>query len=171
MTAREQLGRVLGACVGIGGTLAVLSPLVADAEADSFPISSYPMFARPRGQPTLHALIGRTADGLERRLPPEVVGSSEVLQTKVLIQRSVEAGPRAMQELCEAVAQRVAAMSDGNGLRRIELVRRRYDPIAYFEQGPVPLEQERLSSCAVPRARRPGAPRRRGGRARGRDRP
>jgi hypothetical protein len=150
MRGGEPLARALGLCVGAGATLAVLSPLVEDPNGDSFPISSYPMFARPRGQPTLYAAVARDREGSESRLPPSVVGSSEVLQTKVLIERSVQNGPRAMQDLCNSIADKVAASPDAGRLRSIELVRRRYDPIAYFVSGPSPLEQERLTSCAVP---------------------
>ncbi|HWO10274.1 MAG TPA: hypothetical protein VNN80_12360 [Polyangiaceae bacterium] len=150
MGARERWEVLTGVSVGLGLTLAVLSPLTAMDE-DSFPISSYPMFARPRGQPTLYAVVGRAADGSEVRLPASVVASSEPLQTKVLIQRSVEQGPDAMLALCRSVAERVAEGPER--LRSVEIVRRRYDPIEYFTRGPVPLEQERLSSCRVPRRR------------------
>jgi hypothetical protein len=158
MRAGERVQRCIGLAVGLGATAAVLSPL-ATMDADSFPISSYPMFARPRGQPTLFAAIARAADGSERRLPPSAVGSSEVLQTKVLIQRSVEQGPQAMQALCRTIAERVAASPEARELRSVEIVRRRYDPIAYFVSGPEPLEQERLDSCKLPKpARRAGRP-------------
>jgi hypothetical protein len=153
MGARERLGALTGIAVGLGATVAVLSPLLA-MDRDSFPISSYPMFARPRGQPDLFAVVARAADGREVRLPASVVASSEPLQTKVLIQRSVEQGPEAMQALCRSVAARIAGGPDA--LRSVEIVRRRFDPIAYFERGPEPIEQARLSTCPVPR---PGAPR------------
>jgi hypothetical protein len=121
-------------------------------DADSFPISSYPMFAHPRGQPTLYAVTGRAKNGAELRLPAEVVGSSEVLQTKVLIQRSVEQGPDAMRVLCRDIAERIAREPARYGApRAVEIVRRRFDPIAYFEHGPEPIEQERLMQCKVPR--------------------
>ena len=148
MGVRERLRALGGIVVGLGATAAVLSPLVA-MDQDSFPISSYPMFARPRGQPDLYAVVARAADGREVRLPASVVASSEPLQTKVLIQRSVEQGPEAMQVLCRAVAARVADSPEA--LRSVEIVRRRYDPIAYFTRGPEPIEQARLSSCRVPR--------------------
>ena len=75
MGARERWEVLTGVSVGLGLTLAVLSPLTAMDE-DSFPISSYPMFARPRGQPTLYAVVGRAADGSEVRLPASVVASA-----------------------------------------------------------------------------------------------
>jgi hypothetical protein len=152
MGARERLKALGGIVVGLGATAAVLSPLGA-MDQDSFPISSYPMFARPRGQPDLYAVVARAADGREVRLPASMVASSEPLQTKVLIQRSVELGPEAMQALCRSVAARVADSPEV--LRSVEIVRRRYDPIAYFTRGPEPIEQARLSSCRVPRPKRP----------------
>lgn len=112
------------------------------------------MFARPRGQPTLYAAIARAADGSERRLAPSVIGSSEVLQAKVLITRSVEQGPAATQAFCRGIAERIAASPPPMELRAVEIVRRRYDPIAYFTTGPAPLEQELLQSCQVPRRAR-----------------
>jgi hypothetical protein len=153
----KLLGRLeilTGVVVGLGATAAVLSPLIGP-DGDSFPISSYPMFARPRGQPTLYALTARSADGSARRVPPSALGSSEVLQAKVLIQRSVEQGPAAMRALCRDVAARVAAGAEAD-LRSIEIVRRRYDPIGYFVSGPTPIEEQRLARCAVPRGRDAG---------------
>ncbi len=134
----------------------VLSPLLSGA-ADSFPLSTYPMFARPRGQPILYALVATARDGSERRVPAALVASGEVLQTKVLIQRSVENGPLAMQALCEATAAKVAAMAGGDTPSFVDVVRRRYDPIGYFTTGPTPIEQERLFRCPVPGVFTPGS--------------
>jgi hypothetical protein len=150
MTARERLVQWLGVAVGVAAAAAVLSPLVS-MQDDSFPLSSYPMFARPRGQPTLYAVVARSGDGSERRLAPSWLGSSEVLQAKVLIQRSVERGPEATRALCRSVAERIAAAPGTSDLRSVEIVRRRYDPVAYFVSGPEPLEQQRLERCPVPR--------------------
>jgi hypothetical protein len=150
MTANERFVQWLGVGVGLAAVAAVLSPL-ASMHEDSFPFSSYPMFARPRGQPTLYAVVARASDGSERRLAPSWLGSSEVLQAKVLIQRSVERGPESIRALCRSVAERIAAAPDASELRAVEIVRRRYDPVAYFVAGPEPLEQERLERCPVPR--------------------
>lgn len=157
MSWSARLERAMALVVGLGATLAVLSPLFA-MDGDSFPISSYPMFARPRGQPTLYAAVARAADGSELRLPPSAIGTSEVLQSKVLIQRSVEQGPEATLALCQSIAARIAGLREFAGLRSVEIVRRRYDPIAYFVTGPEPLEQERLQSCNLP-SDRPATPR------------
>jgi hypothetical protein len=157
--SRERRMQWLGLGVGLAALAAVLSPL-ASMHDDSFPISSYPMFARPRGQPTLYAVVARARDGSERRLAPSWLGSSEVLQAKVLIQRSVERGPEATRELCRGVAERIAAAPDARDLRSVEVLRRRYDPVAYFVAGPTPLEEERLARCPVPRPARQGTAKR-----------
>lgn len=149
--------RCVAYLVGLGLPLAVLSPSWSGLP-DSFPLSTYPMFARPRGQPTLHTLIGLARDGSERRLSPDVVGSKEVLQAKVLIQRSVAAGPAAMAELCEASAARAARSAEPAELQALAIVARRYDPVAYFVNGPTPLEQQTLFRCEVPRPRGDGEP-------------
>src|SRR6185503_17432588 len=109
MTGSELGRRLLAYVLGLGTPLAVLSPLFFSGTADSFPLSTYPMFARARGQPTLYTVVARAASGREYRLPPALLGTKEVLQAKVLIQRSVEAGPEAVARLCEDTAARVAA--------------------------------------------------------------
>jgi hypothetical protein len=154
MPKSDHLGRAFGYVIGLGATALVLSPLVSGA-ADSFPISTFPMFASPRGQPVLYAVIGRAADGSERRLEPTLVGSKEVLQAKVLIERSVEGGKATLAELCHATAARIAATPSVGALGSVEIVSRRYDPIKYFSSGPAPIEQTRLFQCKVPRAPEP----------------
>jgi hypothetical protein len=111
------------------------------------------MFASARGTPVLYSMIGRSMDGAVQHLEPALIGSKEVLQSKVLIERSVAEGEAAMAALCSATAERAAASPLGHDLRSIEIVSRRYDPIGYFVRGPQPLEEARLFQCKV-RARR-----------------
>ena len=146
---RAVLQRWFSYVVGLGLPAAVLSPIWSGAP-DSFPLSTYPMFARPRGQPTLHSLVGLSQDGNERRLSPELIGSKEVLQAKVLIRRSVAEGPEAMLRLCEAAASRVAQSGELREVRALAVVARRYDPVSYFVDGPRPIEQQTLLLCDVP---------------------
>jgi len=149
MTRTELAGRVLAYALGLGMPAAVLSPLFSGAP-DSFPLSTYPMFAQPRGQPSLDSVVALMADGGEERLPPPLIGTKEVLQAKVLIQRSVEAGPEAMAGLCQDVAARAAAAPAFSEARAIAIVQRRYEPVDYFLKGPAPLAEQRLVECALP---------------------
>jgi hypothetical protein len=146
--------------VGGGLLLAVLWPLASGR--DSFPLSNYPMFSRPRGQPVLFSVVASGARGAEWSLPSGLVGSDEVLQTKVLIERAVRAGRADMARLCENVAARVAG-EDLHGADRargatdaaterpvfVDIVSRRYDPVQYFISGPVPIEEQRLYRCDI----------------------
>jgi hypothetical protein len=143
--------------VGLGLPLAVLSPVFSGAD-DSFPLSTYPMFSHPRGQPTLYAVVATTPDGREQRLAPDLVGSKEVLQTKVLIQRAVEGGRATMAELCRDTAARVAAAAVPSEALGVAIVRRQYDPILYFVRGPTPIAEETLFRCPVSKANLPDAP-------------
>ena len=155
-----ELARRGGAyVVGVGLPLAVLSPIFSGA-GDSFPLSTYPMFSRARGQPTLYAVVAQMSDGHQQRLSPELVGSKEVLQAKVLIQRSVDGGPETMAELCRDTAARVASAAAFGAARSVAIVRRQYDPIGYFTTGPAPIAEETLLECRVIR---PSSPLRGGG--------
>lgn len=157
MRNRERAHRAWGYLAGLGATAAVLSPLVT-AQPDSFPISTYPMFSRSRGSPVIDAVVGVSGNGADRPLPPSLIASGEVLQTKALIARAVQHGRAGMAELCGEVAQRVAATELAGTLRAVAIVRRRYDPLRYFLVGPSPLEREQLFECALPEhARRAGA--------------
>ena len=150
MTRTELVRRTLGYVLGLGVPAAVLSPLFSGAP-DSFPLSTYPMFAQARGQPTLYSVVALSADGREQRLPPPLIGSKEVLQAKVLIQRSVAGGPEAMAQFCAEAAARVAAAPELSDARSIAIVQRTYDPIAYFVKGPAPLAEQRVFECELPR--------------------
>jgi hypothetical protein len=149
MPRAELLERCWAYLVALVATATVLSPLRSSAR-DSFPLSTYPMFARERGTPTLFAVVAITADGKEQSVPASLVASGEVLQTKVLIQRTVERGPAAVQELCVSTAEKLRREPNA-ALTSVEVVRRRYDPIAYFETGPNPIERELLFRCPIPR--------------------
>lgn len=155
MPRAERLERAwayLVAAVAIG---AVLSSLRSSAR-DSFPLSTYPMFASQRGTPTLFAVVATTADGKEQTIPAALVASGEVLQTKVLIQRTVERGPAALEDLCVRTAEKLGREPNPE-LTSVEIVRRRYDPIAYFESGPQPIERKLLFRCPIPTAARRAA--------------
>lgn len=147
MPRAELRERAWAYLVALGALGAVLWPLRSGAR-DSFPLSTYPMFAKERGTPVLFAVVATTQDGKEQSIPPELVASGEVLQTKVLIQRTVERGGAAVQELCERTAAKLAR-EPGAELTAVEIVRRRYDPIAYFESGPAPIERELIFRCSI----------------------
>ena len=87
--------------VALPGILALVG-----VDHDDFPLSTYPMFARPRAETTtLSGAIAVTADGTEARLDPQTIsGSPEPLLAKALIDDALggDAGP-----LCRRLLGRV----------------------------------------------------------------
>lgn len=141
--------RVVGWTVLCGCALALLWPLFGALGDDSFPLSTYPMFTEHREQVTMHQLLGFDAQGAEHRLAPELFGTSEVLQAKALIDRAARSRKR-RERLCQRVALQVAARDDYAQLERLQFLRVRFDPIAYFSEGREPLSSKRLHQCSVP---------------------
>jgi hypothetical protein len=84
--------------------LAMLAPTLFWPERDSYPLSTYPMFAAPRGRTSaLTVVVGIGSDGTVHRLSAEeVTGTDEVMLAVATVVRAVNEG-RA-EELCEAVA-------------------------------------------------------------------
>ncbi len=132
---------------------AVAYPVTFPLGQDSFPLSSYPMFSYRRERPTIYFARAIGADGEVRRVPPELVGSSEVMQAAVTVRRAIQSGKGRMRELCRGIAGR--AQSDA-GLRgaRIELVSAELDPVAYFVEGPEPVSLRRHHRCRAPKGAR-----------------
>jgi len=122
---------------------ATLFPLSKAPSDDSFPLSTYPMFARPRSE--VHSLVVRylTYDGLEHAVPTAYVGTREVLQAARLIRSAWRAGrPTALRLLQQTSARLHAAGVEHRQLRLVESV---HDPIAYFTgDDPTPLTQHVL---------------------------
>lgn len=133
----------------------VLSPLVRPAGADSFPFSSYPMFAHGRDTAVtvVHHLVGFTADGTRRPVPPALVANDEVLQADATLRRAVRGGKKASVALCRTVAARVADDPAWSDVVRLDLLSEKFDAITYFAGDTAPLQKpKRRASCKVKRA-------------------
>jgi hypothetical protein len=131
----------------------VVWPAFGALHEDSFPLSNYPMFAAERGQPVMTQVVGFDRDGHVRRLNPELLGSSEVLQAKALVERAANGGTKSRTAFCEDVAQRVQhaqqATDDSAKIVRLELAKSRFDPVKYFTVAQEPIERAVVHSCAV----------------------
>ncbi len=128
---------------------ATLEPILRSPGDDSFPLSTYPMFATPRAMKlTLDYAIAEGSDGSRRPVAPELVGSSEVLQALTNIASEV-AGKRSAA-LCERIARGVAADSDYAAVARIRIVTGTNDAIDYLSHGTIGVERER-ARCPVMR--------------------
>ncbi len=130
--------------------VAVASPLVRDPGDDSYPLSTYPMFARTRPRIARFATAeGIGADGTASRLTTNVIGgTAEPVHAAVTVQAAIDAG-RAPQ-LCEEVAQRAAARAEHDAMRAVEIVQLDIDLLAWFDQA-APLTRTVITRCPVDR--------------------
>lgn len=105
---------------------AMLWPAFGPPEADSLPLSNYPMFARDRERvSSFHAVVLVTDDGTERLLrPSEVGGTDQPVQAARTVQQAI--GRDEAAELCAEIAAGL------DGTTRLEVVTRRYDAVAWF---------------------------------------
>lgn len=113
-------------------TAVLLWPLVG--AHDGFPLSNYPMFSVDHGRVVkLPHVVGRTADGEVRPLPPRLLGTFEVMQAAQTARIAAKRTEHAVR-LCERVA---AALRDEPELAAafttVEVRTDRYDIIAYWQ--------------------------------------
>ncbi|MCB1005813.1 MAG: hypothetical protein KDB35_16640 [Acidimicrobiales bacterium] len=109
---------------------AMVTPVVLDR--DSFPLSTYPMYARARpAEVTLPAAVAVDGEGDVHRLSLELVGGNDDPLIVAAELRDAIAGGRA-DRTCAAVASRVEAAGDtvdGHRPVAIEVVTERYDTV------------------------------------------
>ena len=138
------MSRTRGTVVSIAVIAAVLAPLARHPiGGDSFPLSTYPMFAFERRlRETFTYAVGRTAAGERRTIAPEHVANHEVMQAYMELTRTP---PRA---LCPRIAARVAADADLRDVVTIEIVRATHDAVALLIRGERGAEKV-LHTCEV----------------------
>jgi hypothetical protein len=136
----------------VGLLAAVLAPAFRSANQDSFPFSTYPMFAHPRPKPKLFFMEGLDAGGTQRRIPPHFVANQEVMQAAQIVQRAALGGTASRDRLCKRVAERVAADPTYQDVVRVQLVRASFDTLRYFTVSPEPEQRRVYGRCEVPRA-------------------
>ena len=142
-------GRLLGSIVSVVLIAATIEPVLRDPNDDSFPLSTYPMFAWKRSTTvTMDYLVGYTADGQRWHVPPRAIGSAEVMQAKRLVDRAVMHGQAGMRELCERAAEKVRRLRPD--IVSIAVVTGTHEAIAYLGRGERGVERERVR-CEVPK--------------------
>ena len=132
---------------------ALIYPLQTDPPRDSFPLSTFPMFSKARPAfITLDHVVGISADRKTTEpIPPELVASGEVLQTKVAIRNTVRRGRRAARELCQEVKARVATEPSLAWVDWIEVRTDRYQVAGYFTGARKPVWTRKHARCRVQR--------------------
>lgn len=122
-------------------------PALSRAEDDAYPLSTYPMFARPLSRANVYFVERVDGKGRTRRLTPEQVSGNEVMQSFKTIGRAVRGGPKAVNDLCRIIAGRIARAERGERLVVLNVVEARFDPVAYFTVGAPPEERTVIGSC------------------------
>ncbi len=141
--------RVRGYGVGVGVVVLTALPLFGRADADSYPLSTYPMFARHLENPTVHFVERMDQKGRARRLTPEQVTGNEVMQSYKTIRRAVRAGPEAVEKLCRSIAGRLARREKRGRFVRLRVVTARFEPVAYFTEDRAAEERTVEATCSA----------------------
>lgn len=119
----------------------VLSPLLREPTSDTYPLSTYPMFAADRG--AMHQIataVERLPGGEIARLSPEIIaGSDEVILAAVTVQRALANGEG--DALCAEIAARL-----GTG-RAVEVRRETVDVVAVIAADAAPRHVEVEATC------------------------
>lgn len=119
----------------------VLSPLARDPHSDTYPLSTYPMFASNRGdEHRIATVVEVLDDGTTARLSPEIIaGTDELVLTAVTVNRSVRNGET--DALCDEAADRLGV----GRLVRVQI--ERHDVIELIAHDAPPLGIEILAEC------------------------
>lgn len=147
------MSRPVRAIFGVAVVLASAAPLLRDARHDSYPFSTYPMFARTLQRPQLTFAEGLERSGRAVRLPPELVANDEPMQAMRTLKLTAGAGPEALARLCARIAERASSQPRYDDVRRVRISRARFDPLRYFENDAPAPEPETLAECRVRRKR------------------
>src|SRR5262245_52091325 len=143
--------RLAAVVISIGAVAAVLSPLLWDESRDSYPVSTYPMFARDHGRVRAYATVVGVRDGgeVERLSPETIAGTREPVQAAETVVREVRRGHAAA--LCDDVAARITTRGSNDELDSIEVVTETYDVLAYFDGQTEPEQRLVHATCDVTR--------------------
>jgi hypothetical protein len=145
------MSRLLAYGFGLGLVALVAAPGFGAPDDDSYPLSTYPMFARARDKPWLSIAEGVDDGEHAVRLSPATIANDEVMQAAATVRRAVAAGPAALAALCDTIATRVADDSSYLRVRAVRIVSARFDPVRYFTDGPTPEERNEHFRCPVSR--------------------
>ncbi|MDH5673287.1 MAG: hypothetical protein OEZ06_14130 [Myxococcales bacterium] len=140
--------------VSLALVAAVAYPVLLDPDDDSFPLSTYPMFSRPKpDSAVVTSAVALGPGGFERAVEPSYVANSEAMQALQTIRKSVQAGPASAKRLCERIAERIDDAGDAAlaQAREVALVSRRYESIRFLAGERVALSERFHVRCPLRR--------------------
>lgn len=128
-------------------------PAFGDFRDDDYPLSTYPMFARPRARVAdVTSALAIQASGASEPVPPSYIANAEAMQAVATLRATVAQGPAASRALCDAIASRIGSSNDAE-LRaavRVELVTGRVDTIDFLGGRATPRARRLHARCDVP---------------------
>ena len=132
-----------GVVAAVVAAALVLAPAVRQPPRDSFPLSTYPMFAADRGPvAAVNTVLGLDASGAAHTLSPEIIGGSdEVILAAATVTRAIRSGTA--DGLCRDAAARAGS---GEWLR-LRVVTHRYDTVAYLAGDRHPVDEIVHAEC------------------------
>lgn len=125
------------------GVVVLVSPALRDH--DSFPLSTYPMYASVRPDvATFVTAHGERADGSIRRLSMEVIARTD--DPLIAASRLAdEVGDGGAETVCTGIAQRAP-----DDVVTVVVVRERHDVVSAARGDNSLVERDELARCAVP---------------------
>jgi len=139
---RTQARAAALACVVLVG----LVPVALDR--DSFPLSTFPMFASARtSSETVDTAVAVAGARVWRLDPERIAGTDEVILAAATVSDAINAGHA--DRLCGEIATRVARSGPADA-SDIEVVTERYDALEWFAGRRIPLERIVHARCPVP---------------------
>lgn len=141
--------KVVSRGAGLALLAAVAWPATWPEGRDGFPLSTYPMFSRPRpALAVVESAVGVDAQGRTHLLSPQLIGGSDRIN---LVSTGLRARIRAVDSvgLCREIAARVAD-ADRDSIVAIEVASERIDVVAVVAGAP-PERRRVHARCPVSR--------------------
>lgn len=149
MNARPG-GRVWAYGVSTALIIAVLLPVLGPTSSDSFPFSTYPMFSGRRfADVALPHVVVIDAAGIREPLPPEALGTDEVIQAFETVRQAIRQGNESLDVLCGSAATWVAEHQAEHAVS-VAVVTDTYNAIRYFDGEKEPATTTTHAECGVP---------------------
>lgn len=127
---------------------AVLWPAFGSVHGDSFPFSTYPMFSgRQSAEVSIAHVVAVDAAGNAEALPPEALGSDEVIQAFETVRQAVRQGDASVAALCADAAD--WARDHREDAVSITVLTDTYDGVAYFDGKTEPTASVTHETCEV----------------------
>ncbi|MCU1343827.1 MAG: hypothetical protein JWL70_93 [Acidimicrobiia bacterium] len=128
--------------------IAVVGVVPVALNRDSFPLSTFPMFASQRtSSETVDTAVARAGTRIWRLDPERIAATDEVILAAATVSDAIANGHA--DRLCAEIAQRVLSAGPREATA-VEVVTEQYDAVQWFAGQRTPLQRQVHAQCAVP---------------------